>query len=316
MNYHANARTTQHQRKIIRESREPYRKLAKQMGVTTSTVAKWKKRPELKDRSSRPNRIGTAIPMTFFPVIEMLRKDWLCDMDRIWLALRQAVLPQLSRSSVYRHLVRAGLADRKALQPLAKKAIGKFRKYPPGFLHIDMFYLPRIGGKRRYLFVAIDRATRILALQAYDSQEGLAAARFMQYCRKFYPFKIRKVLTDNGGSFTNAFYMGGKAVGIHPFDEACRQASVRHILTKIKHPWTNGLAERTGGLIKEATVYRRHYDSTAEMVSALYGFERYFNQHRPYKAMGGKTPCQLAREWFNRNPKRFSREPEFLYTTS
>jgi transposase InsO family protein len=316
MNYHANARTTQHQRKIIKESREPYRRLAKQMGVTTATVAKWKRRPDAKDRSSRPKNIETAIPLTLYPMIEMLRKDWLCDMDRIWIALRKAVLPQLSRSSVYRHLVRTGLDDRKALRPLAKKKVGKFRKYPPGYLHIDVFYLPRIGGKRRYLFVAIDRATRILALQAYDSQNGLTAARFVQYCRKFYPFKVHRILTDNGASFTNTFYKGGKAISAHPFDEACREARVRHVLTKIKHPWTNGLAERTGGIIKEATVYRRHYDSAAEMDCALYGFERYFNQHRPYKAMGGKTPVELAQEWFTKQPKRFSREPEFLYTTS
>jgi transposase InsO family protein len=316
MNYHANARTTQHQRRLIKESREPYRKIAKQMGVTPATVAKWKKRSHANDRSSRPKRISTAIPLTLYPMIEMLRKDWLCDMDRIWLALRKTILPQLSRSSVYRHLVRAGLDDRNALRPLAKKKIGKFKHYVPGFLHIDVFYLPRIDGKRRYLFVAIDRATRILALQAYDSQDGVTAARFAEYCRKFYPFKIYKILTDNGAAFTNAFYKGGHALNIHPFDEACRQIRVRHVLTKIKHPWTNGLAERTGGLIKEATVYRRHYDSTAEMTSALYGFERYFNQHRPYKAMGGKTPVELAQEWFRKQPKRFFREPEFLYTTS
>jgi transposase InsO family protein len=316
MNYHANARTTQHQRKIIKESREPNRRLAKKMGVTPATVAKWKKRPDTKDRSSRPKNIGTAIPLTLYPAIEMLRKDWLCDMDRIWLALRKAVLPQLSRSSVYRHLVRAGLNDRKALRPLAKRKTGTFRKYPPGYLHVDVFFLPRLDGRRRYLFIAIDRATRILALQAYDAQDGPTAARFLQYCRKFYPFRVHRVLTDNGASFTNTFYKGGKALNVHPFDQACHQARVRHVLTKIKHPWTNGLAERTGGLIKEATVYRYHYGSVGEMESALYGFERYFNQHRPYKAMGGKTPVELAQEWFSKHPKRFSREPEFLYTTS
>lgn len=286
------------------------------MGVAPATIAKWKKREEVKDRSSRPKKIDTAIPLTLYPMIEMLRKDWFCDMDRIWLALRKTVLPQLSRSSVYRHLVRTGLADRKALYPYAKKKIGKFRKYPPGFIHIDIFYLPRIDGNRRYLYVGIDRATRILAIQAYENQDGPTSARFLSYCRKFYPFRVKRILTDNGAAFTNTFYKGGKAQKVHPFDQACELTRIRHILTKIKHPWTNGLAERTGGLIKEATVYRQHYDSTGEMDSALYGFERYFNQHRPYKAMGGKTPVELAQEWFVKYPKSFSREPEFLYAMS
>ncbi len=36
-----------------------------------------------------------------------------------------------------------------------------FKAYEPGFLHVDVKYLPAIEGEpRRYLFVAIDRATR------------------------------------------------------------------------------------------------------------------------------------------------------------
>jgi hypothetical protein len=36
-----------------------------------------------------------------------------------------------------------------------------FKAYEPGFVHIDVKYLPAIDGEpRRYLFVAIDRATR------------------------------------------------------------------------------------------------------------------------------------------------------------
>lgn len=318
MNYHAKAKTNQYQRKRIKESKSPYRTMAKELGVSVTTVAKWKKRDDFKDKSSRPKNIKTAVPLTLHPVIEMLRKDWFCDMDVIWQALRQSVLPQLSRSSVYRHLVRAGLGDRKVLRPTKPRVVGKFRVCPPGFLHIDVFCLPRIDGKRRYLFAAIDRATRALTMQVYDRREAENAKLFLEHCRRFYPFRIYRILTDNGGEFTNRYYRnvrGGRAQGIHPFAEACRKARIRHVMTKIKHPWTNGLIERSGKTIKEATVYRYQYDSPAEMISALYGFQRYFNEHRPYKAMGFKTPQQLTEDWFRKQPNRFFREP-FLSTTS
>ena len=318
MNYHANARTNQQQRKRIKESATPYRAMAKELGVSVTTVAKWKQRDDYKDRSSRPKNIKTAVPLTLHPVIEMLRKDWLCDMDVIWQALRQTVLPQLSRSSVYRHLVRAGLENRKAFNPGKPRAVGKFRACPPGFLHIDVFSLPKIDGKRRYLFAAIDRATRALTMQVYDKRDKNCAASFLQHCQRFYPFRIYRIVTDNGGEFTNRFYRnvrGDRAQGVHPFEEACRKSRVRHVMTKIQHPWTNGLIERTGGTIKEATVYRHKYDSPAEMIAALYGFQRYFNEHRPYKAMGCKTPQRLTEEWYKKQPKRFFREP-YLLTTS
>ena len=37
-----------------------------------------------------------------------------------------------------------------------------FKDYEPGFIHIDIKYLPQMPDEssRRYLFVAIDRATR------------------------------------------------------------------------------------------------------------------------------------------------------------
>jgi hypothetical protein len=47
----------------------------------------------------------------------------------------------------------------------AKEAVATikgFKPYEPGFQHIDVKYLPQMPDetKRRYLFVAIDRATR------------------------------------------------------------------------------------------------------------------------------------------------------------
>jgi len=38
----------------------------------------------------------------------------------------------------------------------------QFKAYEPGYLHIDVTYLPKINGKRQYLFVAIDRVTRAI----------------------------------------------------------------------------------------------------------------------------------------------------------
>jgi len=44
-------------------------------------------------------------------------------------------------------------------RPEPRKAL---KTYEPGFLHVDLKYLPQMADEttRRYLFVAIDRATR------------------------------------------------------------------------------------------------------------------------------------------------------------
>jgi hypothetical protein len=51
------------------------------------------------------------------------------------------------------------LVEQESGVPAVKKT---FKDYEPGFLHIDIKYLPQMPDEtaRRYLFVAIDRATR------------------------------------------------------------------------------------------------------------------------------------------------------------
>lgn len=318
MTYHDNARTTTHQRKRIRSSRAPYRVQAKALGISIATVAKWRRRSDPTDRSSRPHRSQKALPPEAAPLLSWLRKDWLLDLDTVWLALRQTVFPQLSRSAVYRELIRLQLHRLRLLRPRPNQPHGRFHACPPGFLHIDTFALPRLGGPRRYLFVAIDRATRLMTMQVATARDMASAVAFLAHCQRFYPFRLYRVLTDNGREFTLRGYRGRNGVRttkVHPFTQHCRQGHIRHSLTKAYHPWTNGLVERTGGTIKAETVYRWHFDSTAMLDAALYGFERYFNEHRPYKVMGGKTPAQLTHEWYHRSPKRFLRQPVGAFTT-
>ena len=100
-----------------------------------------------------------------------------------------------------------------------------------------------------------------------------------------------------------------------PFTQRCRRGWTRHSLTKAYHPWTNGLVERTGGTTKAQTVSRQQFDSTAMLDLALYGSERYFNEQRPYKVMGGKTTAQLTQEWYAKSPQRFLRQPVGAFTT-
>jgi hypothetical protein len=49
-----------------------------------------------------------------------------------------------------------------ALECELNQQASTFKEYEPGYLHIDVTYLPKLAGKKQYLFVAIDRATRVL----------------------------------------------------------------------------------------------------------------------------------------------------------
>lgn len=99
---------------------------------------------------------------------------------------------------------------------------------------MDVTYMPRINGIRYYLFVDIDRATRLMFYRLYDEKSAENAADFMNRARKFFPFILDIVLTDNGNEFSNNLYKGRGGASTEKegkFDIACGE-STEHRLTK------------------------------------------------------------------------------------
>jgi hypothetical protein len=58
---HANATTTPRTRAYIQNSTASPAALARELGIHPRTVARWKTRPDVADRSTRPHRLATAI---------------------------------------------------------------------------------------------------------------------------------------------------------------------------------------------------------------------------------------------------------------
>lgn len=82
-----------------------------------------------------------------------------------------------------------------------------FKDYEPGFIHIDTKYLPQMPDEtsRRYLFVAIDRATRWVFMHIYGDMTDKSSVDFLRCLKLASSIKISKILTDNGSQFTDRF---------------------------------------------------------------------------------------------------------------
>jgi len=94
---------------------------------------------------------------------------------------REFINPAVSRSGLDRCLRRHGVSDLRKLQPQVEgevKPKKTFKDDEPGFLHVDIKYLPKMPDetRRRDLFVAIDRATRCVYLRTYRDQTEASSA--------------------------------------------------------------------------------------------------------------------------------------------
>ena len=198
-----------------------------------------------------------------------------------------------------------------------KEKAKKFKEYDPGYLHIDVTYLPKINGKKYYLFVAIDRATRTLYYKKYDAKTSANAESFMKECVAFFPFGITHVLTDNGLEFTNRLIKNKKGefcMKPSKLDVLCKENDIDHRCTKPFTPKTNGMVEKANDIIKKGTIKKTNYESVEEMNKDLINFLVHYNLYRRHgslrRELKVKTPLNAVEKWYELDPKIFKENPE------
>lgn len=306
--YHSNATTNVHIRCEIKKSNLPVKQLAAKYNVSKNTVYKWKNRDGQNDNSSRPHTIHYSLSYMEQEIIKSVRRNSWLPLEEIT-EVAQQINPSASRSAVYRTLVAAGL--NKVPQQEREKT-KKFKEYEPGFLHIDVTYCPKLEGKKWYLFVAIDRATRLLFYQLYDAKTAQNTEDFVRRCKEFFPFKITHILTDNGLEFTNALLKsknGKNCTKLSKLDVFCKTEKIEHRLIKPHTPKTNGMVERSNGIIKSNTILKEQYPNKQAMETHLMKFLVFYILYRRHgslkQELGVKTPYQAVVKWYKLKPDIF-----------
>lgn len=252
---HANATTTPRTRAYIRSSGLPVTALAAELGVSETTIRRWRGRSNVADRSHVPIRLHTSLSELEQRLVCELRAMLGLPLDDITEVMNRCVNPRLSRSAIFRCLKRHGLNR----LPIAERApAGRFEATTAGFVHIDVKHLPALNRQKAYAFVAIERATRYVYVEIHTDRSALTAAGFLERFLEQLPIKVHTLLSDNGSEFTDRFAVDmkgkpkDKPSGHHPIDSICAAHRITHRLTRPFHPQTNGMVERFNRRLAEA----------------------------------------------------------------
>ncbi len=190
---HGSATTTAAVRRAIQHSQESLMVLAKRYDINPKTVAKWRGRQSVEDCKTGPaNPHSTVLSIEEEAIIVAFRRHTLLPLDDCLYAL-QATIPHLTRSSLHRCLQRHGISrlpDVDGDKPVRKK----FKRYPIGYIHIDIAQVRTKEGKLR-LFVAIDRTSKFAYVELHEKAGKMIAARFLRNFIKVLPYKIHTILT-------------------------------------------------------------------------------------------------------------------------
>jgi len=310
---HKNARTTPAIRAEMAASSESAGALARRFGVTTATASKWKKRPTAHDLSHTAHRLQTTLTPAQERIAVELRRTLLMPLDDLLAVMREFVCESVSRSGLDRCLRRHGVGNLNALKPAKPQEPHKaFKAYEPGYLHMDIKYLPQMAdeSRRRYLFVAIDRATRWVFVMVKGDKTAASARSFLKAVHEACPMKIVKLLTDNGKEFTDRLFASRErqATGEHEFDRLCTELGIEHRLTKPRTPQTNGMVERFNGRIGDVLKTHR-FHSGEDLEHTLLRYVALYNHQFPQSALKSKTPMQAMKDWYASHPHLFRKRP-------
>ena len=132
------------------------------------------KRDSVHDRSHTPHHLQTTLTPVQEAVAVELRKALLVSLDDLLALLREFLNPNVSRSGLDRCLRRHGVGSLRDLKAKDEKPKHSgFKAYEPGYIHIDVRYLPRMANETSggYLFVVIDRAVRQSSLPSIATRQ-------------------------------------------------------------------------------------------------------------------------------------------------
>src|SRR5215475_9830957 len=199
---------------------------------------------------------------------------------------------QVTRSSVYRTLVRNGLIEPTSRRRRRKDYRRWERGTPMELWQLDVTASAFLAsGTEVKIVTGIDDHSRfcVLARAVMRATARPVCLAFVDAMRVY--GVPEEVLTDNGKVFTGRFHKPGVPVEVL-FDKICRENGITHRLTKIHSPTTTGKIERLHQTLqRELLDVHGPFESIEALQAALDAWREEYNTDRPHQSLAMAFPA-------------------------
>jgi transposase InsO family protein len=286
-------------------------------GITAQTFYRWKRRFDpydlttLEEISRRPHHVRqTRTPAQTVERIRQLREQYpRWGKEKLAVLLRREGI-SICGATVGRVMARlrargllvepenvrqAKLARQRRRKP--RYAVRKPKGYrvegPGDLVEVDTLQIRLCPNEIRFQFGARDVLIRFDGIRAYKHQTSTAAADFLHYLRKKFPYPIKAIQIDGGSEFKDQF------------EEACEKKKIKLFVNRPRCPEMNGHVERSN------RTHREEFYEVQDVDLNLEGHNRQleewaytYNYIRPHQSLDYLTPYEYYRQWKRNHPQR------------
>jgi transposase InsO family protein len=295
---------------------EDARLTCRHFGISAQTFYRWKNRFDpydlttLEATSRRPHHVRK--PLIPAPVeeriLELRTKYPRWGKNKLVVLLRREGL-QVSTSTVGRVMKR--LKERGVLvEPLnirqAREARKRRRKpryairKPQGYrvtapgdlVQVDTLQIRLRSDDRRWQFSTRDLISRWDVSRAYRHASSFAAALFLEYMERKFPFPVRAIQIDGGSEFKKHF------------EDACRDRGIRLFIIPPRTPKLQSYVERANRTHREEFYEVEDIGlKLEEHNKQLEEWDKTYNHIRPHQSLDYLTPAEYYQAWLKTHPQ-------------
>ena len=271
--------------------------------ISRKTVYKWLKRYDgtlasLEDKSHRPHHSPRAHTEEETALIlkRLKRHGW-----RDLIVVYQELVERDGYTRSYGGFKR--VVSRLREEPIKKRRKRKPKpyakaSYPGQKVQIDVKYVPSkcvTDGQSFYEFIAVDEYSRWAYRYMYEERSTYSARDFLIRFLKAFPYKVKRVQTDNGTEFTKQLLVNDPK-DLTLFEEELKTRDIEYQRIRVATPRHNGKVERQNRIDGERFYDKLRMFSLEDGRKQLAVYQRKSNGYWK-TCLGMKSPNQILAEY-------------------
>lgn len=251
-------------------------------GMSRETYYQWYRRDHPVGRTGkRPRKMHphTKLMGTLRVVIVETKQRYNYGPRKMSVYLKREHGIEISPSALYKfykkkRLIRKPQKQQKWYTPLKEPF---FAECAGENVQLDVKYVPGPDLSWLYQYRFIDQKTNMQFAVNMEVKDSLTTVAAFRQAKRFFPFTIQGIQTDNGGEFRGSFH-----------DYLVRKRIVHRYIPKRSAPW-NGKVERANRSVDD-----EFYLNPWRPWTTLAQYTHWYNIERPHlgKGMNGMTPYQ------------------------